>query len=133
MCVFVSRAIEIDTFPRKTVRPPNGLLIFFGKTHIPKNMEIVEDFACEAKFLHFFIVHHFSSFFFLSFFIFSFSHVFHVLIFSSSFCDLFFCFTNYFCSFFFVLFSLLFSSSFVFFSVVRADAKTEKIVEKFLL
>ena len=30
-------------------------------------LEMVEDFACEAKFLHFFIVHHFSSIF--SFFI----------------------------------------------------------------
>ena len=28
--------MEIATFPRKTVRPQNGLLIFFGKRHTPK-------------------------------------------------------------------------------------------------
>ena len=82
------------TFPMKNRETQNGLLIFIGKErHIPKQnhgnrrgfrrkklqqqqrqtLEIVEDFACEAKF------HHFLSFssFFPFFRFFSFIHVVH--------------------------------------------------------
>ena len=100
MCVNVSRPTQIATFLRKTVTSQDGLLIFFGKkTHPEKSwnlskisqkksqrqrqtLNIVENFACEAKnlrnlfeishlfsFLVFAIVLHFSFFFhvFLSF------------------------------------------------------------------
>ena len=87
-------------------------------------MEIVEDFACEAKFLHFssyfiFFIFQFSSFFFT--FSFSFSNVFIFFVFSifSVFFIFslfhFFHFFIFFVFFFFSFFFFLFSFSFLFF------------------
>ena len=68
---------------------PKRVVDFLREIHTVRNkiMEIVEDFECEAKFLHFFIVHHFSSFFFSHFFfVFSlFSFCFHFSFFLFSF------------------------------------------------
>ena len=44
LCFTSNRNCPFD----KTVRPQNGLLIFFGKTHSEKIMEIVEDFVEES-------------------------------------------------------------------------------------
>ena len=103
MCILFSRPTEILTFWWKNGETPKLLLLFFVN-HIPKNMEIVEDFvgknnnnkpleivedfACEDKnlsnlqrshicFLHFFI-------FLFLFFIFSFSSLIFIIIFHSS-------------------------------------------------
>ena len=79
MCVYVSRPVKIVTFPRKNGDTrQDGLLIFSRKKNTFRNkiMEIVKDFACEAKNLINFrrfrtFVFHFSScscFFILFFF-----------------------------------------------------------------
>ena len=108
MCIFVSRPMKIATFLRKKRRDPiTGCWFSLGKRHIPKQnhgnrlgfrrkklqqqrqtLEIVEDFACEAKFLHFsafFSIFHFSSSFFhvsfFSFFLFSLFFIFPFFIF----------------------------------------------------
>ena len=135
------------------MRPQNGLLIFLWKeTHSEtkswKSSRIStkkittatvnpgnrRDFACETNFLHFFIVHHFSSFFdffifhFFSFFpffsfvyFFHFSFVFHFFI---SFISCIFhfsiflhfpTFSVFFCSFSIIFFLLLFLFLFLFF------------------
>ena len=83
MCVCVSRPMKIDTFLRKNGDSQKRVVDFLRERDTFRNkiIEIVEDFACEAKFLHVFIVHHFSSFFrFFHFFIFLI--VFHFSIFS---------------------------------------------------
>ena len=121
MC-FVSRPMKIITFLRKNGDIPNELLIFCWKethsetkswksskiltntvTTTTVSLEIVEDFACESKFLHFsFFLHHFSSFFFFIFSSFPFFHFFIFLHFLSF-------------SFIFIVFFFLFSFSFIFF------------------
>ena len=64
MCVF-SRPIKIVSFLLKNGDLPKRVDFLRERdTFQNKIMEIVEDFACEAKFLHFFIVLHFSSFFY---------------------------------------------------------------------
>ena len=93
-----------------------------------QTLEIVDDFACEdenlsnllrfriiAVFIMFLIFVHFHSFF---------------LIFLSIFAIFHFFTSNFFFRFFLYSFFFIF---FFFFSVVRADAKTKKIYEKFLL
>ena len=62
MCVFVSRPVKIATFLRKKRDPAKRVVDFPRERDTFRNkiMDIVEDFSCEAKFLHFF---HCSSFF----------------------------------------------------------------------
>ena len=80
--------MNIVTFLLKNGETPNWLLVFLWKNISEKSwkfvedfdeksynnngkpLEIVEDYACEAKLLHFCIVHHVSSFFVFSFLIF---------------------------------------------------------------
>ena len=68
-CVFESRPMKIAAFLRKNGYTPKRVVDFplERDTFRNKIMEVVEDFACEAKFLHFFIFHHFSFFFIYSF------------------------------------------------------------------
>ena len=122
MYVFVSRPLKIVTFLKKTVTPKNNFLIFFQKeTHSETKswkssristkkvpLEIVEDFALEAKIHHFSL---FSIFFFFS--IFSFFFDFFIVPFFHFF--VFFFFFRFF--FFFFVFSSF--SFFQFFSLVQ--------------
>ena len=93
-------------------------------------MEIVKDFACEAKFLHIFIVHHCSSFFrfFLHFFVF-----FHFLFFLLLFLFHFSCFFHFFnfCSFFHFLHfcSFFFSFYFSFLGCSKSETKKKHFFE----
>ena len=49
MCVFVSRPIEIVTFPRRNDDHPNWIVDFsVGKHTFRKNMDIVEDFVARS-------------------------------------------------------------------------------------
>ena len=118
MCVFVSRPMTIVSFPLKNSETPKRVVDLPLERHIPKqnngnrrgfrrkkvtkttlnNGKIVEDFACEAKFLHFFIIHHFSSF--SRFFFFSFFQFFH--------CFRFFPFFHFFIFLHFLSFSFIF-------------------------
>ena len=69
-CVFVSRPMKIVTFLRKSGDPPKRVVDFLLERDTFRNkiMEMVEDFACEAKNFHFFI---FLNFPFFHFFFFS--------------------------------------------------------------
>ena len=114
MC-FVSRPMKIVTFLRKNGETPKRVVDFHLERHTFRNkiMEIVEDFACESKFIHlssfFSSFSSFSSFFhFFIFFIFSFFSFFHFLSFSLSF----FFFFSFSFSF---IFSHFLSCSFIFF------------------
>ena len=86
MCVFVSRPMKIVTFLRKNGDSAKRVVDFPRERDTFRNkiMEIVEDFACEANFLHFFNCSSFfviCSFFFFSIFHFSFSSFFHFFLF----------------------------------------------------
>ena len=97
VCFCFTSNEKIATFLRKYGDFPKWVVDFLRErgTFRNKRMEIVVDLACEAKFLHFFIVHHFSSFF-------SFFHVFNFS-FLFSFC--FFIFSVFFPFFFSFVFS----------------------------
>ena len=116
MCVFVSRPMKIATFLRKNDYPPKRVVHFLRErdtfrnkimeivedfdekkvTTTTVNLEIVEDFACEAKFLHFSLLIILLHFDFSHFLIFSFVSLF-------SFFDI-FLFLNFFISFIFYFF-----------------------------
>ena len=121
----------------------NGLLIFLGKkTHSEKHenrlrfrrkqsqqqrqtLEIVEDFAGNLRKFNIFVL--LLIFFFFPFFCFGFFFLFFFFVSSrSSNFPISFAFPFSLCFYFFIFSSLPFS-------VVRADAKLEKIAEKFLL
>ena len=112
MCVFVSPPMKIVTFLVKNADTAKRVVDFplARDTFRNKIMEIVEDFACESKFLHFsFFFHHVSPFFRF------FSHFFIFSIFS------FFSFFHFFILFHFLSFSVIFSHflsfSFMFFFI----------------
>ena len=112
MCVFVS----LSLFFGKSVTPQDGFVDFPQERNTFRNtiMEIVGDFASEAKFLHFFIVHHCSSFFLIFLLLFfHFFNVFHFFFFISFilFIYIFLLFSSF---FFFSSFFLHFSSFFPF-------------------
>ena len=70
MCIFVSRPMKIATFLRTNDFLPKRVVDFPRERDTFRNkiMEIVEDFACESKFLHFFFFSSLSHFFVFRFF-----------------------------------------------------------------
>ena len=115
MCVFVSRPMKIVTFLLKNGETPKRVVDFLLErgTFRNKILEIDEDFACEAKFLHF---SHCSSFFiffsFFQFFLFFFISFVSLIFFISFISSLSFFIFSFFLFFLF----LLCSFSFLFFS-----------------